>query len=215
MLTLGMCGDSASVSKVGRPKVGRRLLLAVVAVLGCAEMPDQSPPTRGAASAAGTSDVTRTRSALSGARLKPYWLTASDGSRQFMNLWRDTQLNVDCNFQQDPDGQWRCLPGALNAGASLFSDSGCLAPLAYVECPPHGEPPSYVTVSTTSGTGCGAVTTSTFHSRGAPYTGAVFDGSPASCSATDSTLFSQFWLVYDIGPAVDVTTFEAASYGYQ
>jgi hypothetical protein len=99
--------------------------------------------------------VSTTQSALSGSRLKAYWATASDGSQQFMNLWRDTQLNIDCNFGRASDGQWRCLPQAMPL-LLFYSDMGCSVPLGYTSCSPGTVLQGYISVSSHSGTGCSA-----------------------------------------------------------
>lgn len=155
--------------------------------------------------------VSTTQSALSGSRLKAYWVTASDGSQEFASLWRDTQLNIDCNFTIAPDGQWRCLPTMMPTSL-FYSDSGCSTPLGYFPCASQTQP-GYISVPMPSSGTCSQGSTS-IHTRGAQYTGAVYEGTPSACSSASSSLTAPY-LFYSLGSPADLTTFQAGSYGYQ
>ena len=61
---------------------------------------------------------------LDGTRLKAFYLTADDGSREYFDLWYDTQLGAGCRFQIASDGQTRCLPFDRGIGSS-FLDATC------------------------------------------------------------------------------------------
>jgi hypothetical protein len=156
--------------------------------------------------------TTTTQSALSGSRLKAYWVTASDGSQQFMGLWRDTQLNIDCGFRTGSDGQWRCLPAGMPGGAPYYSDSGCTTALGYTPC--SSQAPAYVTVNATSGTGCSATNGSILYARGSQYTGTAYEGTPSACTIVPASTLSVY-AFYTVGAAVDLTQFQVGSYGYQ
>jgi len=146
--------------------------------------------------------------ATSGSRLKAYWITGQDGSKQFNDQWWDSQLSIDCNFTVAQDGNWRCMPLPSYVGAIFFSDSGCTTPLFYTSC--STPLTTYVSISTTSGTGCNANTTWTLRQRGSQYTGSVYQGTPTSCAAANSTSTASY-VLYTIGAAVDVTIFQQAS----
>ncbi len=172
-----------------------------------------TPTASGTAGSSGLGGLTTIPGALSGSRLKPYLATAPDGPQQFMGIWRDTQLNVDCLFGVAPDGQYRCVPWTMG-GDFYFSDAGCSNGLgAYSSCA-SSTLPNYISSSPTSGSGCSATTTTTIYLRGAPYTGTVYSGTPASCSALTSTATAGT-AFYSLGALVDVTIFQSASYGYQ
>jgi len=144
--------------------------------------------------------------ATSGSRLKAYWITAPDGSKQFNNQWWDSQLNIDCSFTVAQDGNWRCMPAASAASAIFFSDAGCTTALFYTFCS-IPLTTTYLLVSTTSGTGCSGTTTQTLRQRGSQHTATVYQGTPTSCSAAPSTSTASY-AFYTIGAAVDVTMFQ-------
>jgi hypothetical protein len=192
--------------------------LVGVAVIGCAQPADSGVPPGGgqggtAQTGTGGSGSTTTQttvSAISGSRLKAYWATAADGSQQFMFLWRDTQLNIDCSFGMASDGQYRCLPTAMLA--PYFSDSSCTVRVGYDLCATTNHP-GYISVSAAAASSCSAASTPTLYVRGAQYSGNVYSGTPSACS--DITNILTAFSFYALGSAVDVTTFQSASYNYQ
>ncbi len=71
--------------------------------------------------------------AQSGSRLKIRWATSADGQTMVIG-YRDTQLNVDCNFQRTADGALHCLPyGAVGTSLvpSYFADASCTQAVVY------------------------------------------------------------------------------------
>ena len=200
---------------------GRYVVALVgVALTGCAQPANESGSPSGGGTGGGTaqtgtggtgSTTTQTTvSAISGTRLKAYWATAADGSQQFMFLWRDTQLNIDCNFTLAQDGQWRCLPTAMLA--TYFSDSSCMTRVGYDLCATTNHP-GYISVPAAATSSCSVAPAPTLYGRGAQYTGTVYTGTPSACS--DASSFLSAFSFYALGSAVDVTTFQSASYGYQ
>jgi hypothetical protein len=74
----------------------------------------------------GTSGVNQ-----SGSRIKMTVLSTPDGAKAFMG-WRDTELDLDCNFQLAADGAMRCLPvtDTFQIGNTNFGDAACTIPVA-------------------------------------------------------------------------------------
>lgn len=168
--------------------------------------------------AGGSGTTTQTTSAISGSRLKAYWLTTSDGAQQFDYLWRDTQLNIDCSIGMAPDGQYRCLPTALGGIGTYFSDSGCSTPLmvaAFTCSAASPQPPPYISVSQSTGTGCSTTTKTTIYNTGSPYTGGVYSGTSTSCLNLGPTYAQEGVTLYSVGSVLDVTMFAQATRGYQ
>jgi hypothetical protein len=139
---------------------------------------------------------------LSGTRLKVKRYVGADGSSAFQTL-HDSQLNVDCYFQLAADGQSRCLP-SWPAAASMsiaYSDAKCSNPLAYVfkgcSVPQHA-------VQNDS-TACAWPPTVHVYSIAGPYSGALYSGSPTSCSMwTDGRVTYDF---YTVGAELPPNTF--------
>jgi hypothetical protein len=72
----------------------------------------------------------------SGTRIKMRVLTTPDGAKSLYG-WRDTMLNVDCNFMTAIDGVLRCLPsGPYRNG--YFGDAACTVPAFTVA--PYDDP---------------------------------------------------------------------------
>jgi hypothetical protein len=73
--------------------------------------------------------------------------------------------------------------------------------------------PGYISVSAAAASSCSAASTPTLYVRGAQYSGNVYSGTPSACS--DITNILTAFSFYALGSAVDVTTFQSASYNYQ
>jgi hypothetical protein len=71
----------------------------------------------------------------SGPRLRAVWLAPSSGERIFWR-WHDTQLDVDCQFHEMPDGTLRCVPDdawvydGLASDGVQYADADCSMPVA-------------------------------------------------------------------------------------
>lgn len=68
---------------------------------------------------------------VSGTRIKAKWNVSEDGFREFAGRF-DSQLQLECFFAPDSQGELRCLPtAALSASSNqaYFQDSGCTLPL--------------------------------------------------------------------------------------
>jgi hypothetical protein len=65
----------------------------------------------------------------SGSRLKVKNYVGTDGSIVFARM-HDSQLNVDCDFQNTADGTTRCIPEADTT--ATFSDAACTQPVLLV-----------------------------------------------------------------------------------
>jgi hypothetical protein len=119
----------------------------------------------------------------SGTRLKANNYVGSDGSKQFIS-WHDTTLNIDCQFGPASDGTTRCMPigtGVAGFAAVYFSDSGCSQPVVYAS-PKGCASPTFASRNQTRAGVCGAYF-SQFFSVGSAYTGTIYTGTPANCTA--------------------------------
>jgi hypothetical protein len=119
----------------------------------------------------------------SGSRLKAKYYVGKDGSKQFFG-WHDSMLDVDCSFVGAADETTRCLPVGVGVGtsvAAVFSDAACSRPVILVAkgCFPTGYVDQFVTAPPPA---C-AVSFHRIFRSGDPYVGALYTGTPASCSA--------------------------------
>lgn len=73
---------------------------------------------------------------ISGVRLKVRHRVASDGSRQFVDMF-DSELGVSCAWLHASDGQIRCVPGITTQ--ILYTDPQCTQAIARSFC----DPPKY------------------------------------------------------------------------
>jgi hypothetical protein len=165
--------------------------------------------TAGTTGAAGTQGIDKVQEALSGTRLKAYWHTSADGSKQFAGKWFDSTLNIDCSITPDPTGKMRCLP-TLATVLSYFSDAGCSTPVAavgrgYQNCATYAASVNAAFVSIPNSAGCPA----SIRRLEAPFTGTIYQGEPAACSPSPSA--AQSFNFYTIGAPVDVATFAEVS----
>ncbi len=128
----------------------------------------------------GAEDLTLTQGALSGTRLKAYFYSAPDGSKQFAQRWYDSMLKTDCYFQQGPDGTVRCLP-QVSFGTILYSDAACSTPAAVAilknACMPNPSP--WVALSVADPLACNKFSTR-YYNLGPAYTAQAFIASPGS-----------------------------------
>lgn len=102
----------------------------------------------------------------------------------------DTQRQIECTPTTLQDGTVRCLPsGNPYSTGNYFSDAGCTMPIAVALIPKAESAgctlppvPAYVTRVTVTQTPC----TVTREARpvGAVYTGTLYNGTPANCTAT-------------------------------
>jgi hypothetical protein len=174
--------------------------------------------TAGAAAAAGAAGsagpgVEVVQQALSGTRLKAYWQTGADGSKQFAGYWFDSALKVDCSFGLRSDGKQRCMPTSpivlFAATPSAFADAGCTVPLVLTSkstCPTAQAASGLVNVYETNA-GCTAIV---MHDLGAQFTGQVFQGSTAACTAASAaaTMAQNY---FRVGPPADLSKYQEAT----
>jgi hypothetical protein len=145
----------------------------------------------------------------SGSRLKAKWYVGADGSKQFLG-WHDSQLNTDCDFEVASDGATRCIPayptGALVA--TYFADTACSQALAYSY---HGcTGPTFASQSAAASASC-ALTPATHIYPISAYSGTVYEGSSASCSAVTSAAILGAYTFYSIGSEVSPSQFVQAT----
>ena len=138
---------------------------------------------------------------ISGTRLKAYWRTAEDGSRERVpGVWYDSRLLTDCAFALATDGLERCLPSTPLSQFSnnAFSDSACSSPVALTTC--MGSVPPFLLVAD-RGVSCSSPSTYSARSLGPAYTGQLYRYNPggngpqdvAGCfplSASESAVFA-------------------------
>jgi len=139
-------------------------------------------------------------------RLKPMYRTSSDGSCSFYDFW-DSELQIECYFQGDPQSGYLCYPDSGTQSTSPgFSDSGCSVAVDYFSEKTcfASRVPKYITTWTYGD--CGKRTASA-RKVGAGSVGAaaaIFVGAPGSCSPLaadpDSTYFT-------LGPELPPATF--------
>lgn len=165
----------------------------------------------GAAGSTGAS-IDLSQQALSGSRLKAYWYTGPDGSKQFGLKWYDSLLKIDCYMTALlADGSRRCLP--LPTGVTkAFADSSCTTqiiglPKGTTSCgspnPAAGE--YYAAYDASS---CQQV-----FQRGAAFDGTAYEGKPGACAPVSATVAS-LYAFFMPGPAVDPGIFAAIGFGH-
>jgi hypothetical protein len=155
--------------------------------------------------------------ALSGTRLKAYWYTGSDGSRQFAQRWYDSMLKADCAFQPGPDGVVRCLP-QVSFGNALYSDATCTVAVAVAilknACTTTPSP--WTALSVPDATACNKFS-SKYFSVGAAYTGPQFISSPGSAqpcvenTGTNALYASPMYDIFALGTMLDLGMFQSAT----
>jgi hypothetical protein len=150
-----------------------------------------------------TGGGTDARSNHSGSRIKMNMLTTPDGARSFTG-WRDTQLDLDCNFQLAGDGVMRCLPTTelFDNGVGYFGDAACSIPVA-IRSSCFGPEPKHI-LRYPSPT-CPITTGYRVHAAGAKYT-TTYARSGANCVATGLS-----FTAYAIGAEVAPSTFQSAT----
>jgi hypothetical protein len=170
----------------------------------CSAVGSSSPPTSSNDGGETTAtDPIPAAKAESGSRLKARSYVGSDGSKQFAG-WYDTARKEDCDFAKAADGKARCLPPGAGVLPTVFGDSGCTKPLAYVfkgcsDVPKYGR--------SLSPTTCYAA--ATISKIAGAHSGATFTGTPASC--TDAAGVAASYDLYDLGPEVSPSDFVEAS----
>jgi hypothetical protein len=107
---------------------GLRYAVVLFLIAGCDGFAEIPAPAAGTQRSANSEQQTH-----SGERLQ----SLSDGS------WYDTVLGLDCRMTNAGDGQWYCLPTAVDA--SYFADASCTQPLAAVAS--DDSAPAYLKVS--------------------------------------------------------------------
>jgi len=166
--------------------------------------------TDGAIGGSGGNGIQQVQQALSGTRLKAYWHTAADGSKQFANKWFDSLLNLDCTVRGAPDAKYRCLP-AFEVTGDFFTDQGCMTPLVAF---------STQVAACTNMSSVGVVGQSQFASVrgpdparcavsinriGAAYSGTIYTRNGPSCVALPPNQYPQEY--HEVGPALDLNMF--------
>mgnify|MGYP001313598482 CR=1 FL=1 len=112
-----------------------------------------------------------------GSRLRARVLHGDDGAAQFYG-WHDSELDVDCYFQQTSDGQTRCIP-AIGGSSGYFADPACTIPVVGVaSCVAPGARYAYVSRAV----GCSTVFD--IHKIGAEVTGPTVYYGIAGCTPT-------------------------------
>ncbi|HEX2871116.1 MAG TPA: hypothetical protein VHP33_07670 [Polyangiaceae bacterium] len=112
------------------------------------------------------------------ARLKQYGYSTSDGTKQ-VSGWRDTQLGVNCYFQETGEGKLRCLPQG-GATISGYTDATCSTPL--MDAVPRCDKTLPKYALRLPGYECGDETYGVLE-RGEAFVGIPYLGTPESCMA--------------------------------
>ena len=150
----------------------------------------------------GTSDVNQ-----SGSRIKMNVLSTPDGARSFTG-WRDTLLDLDCNFQLAGDSVTRCLPvtDTFHVSSSpYFADAACSIPVA-TRSGCTGPEPRHILRSPDQAI-CGAGGFRVFQA-GAKYTTVYARNGASGCLAATPTPPVSY---YALGAEVDPSTFQSAT----
>lgn len=108
----------------------------------------------------------------SGTRIKAKVGRTADGASMFLN-WYDTELEIDCWFQDDYKGKRRCLPTIASAYGYYFEDAHCEKPLINIaRCSDQGRWVRFFTFDKDPVTGCSTIATVIYYEIGSPFTGA-------------------------------------------
>ena len=108
------------------------LLLLLVSSIGCASdgsadgIPDSAMGDTNDGRKDGGNDVQHYQS---GTRIEARVVTTPDGAKALFG-WRDTLLDMNCQFGNTADGTVRCVPASV-AKLGYYSDSACTIPVAY------------------------------------------------------------------------------------
>jgi hypothetical protein len=146
-------------------------------------------------------------SPISGSRLKARWFAGTDGFKT-QTGWFDSQLQVNCTFQDASDGK-RCLP---QAGGLYYLDAGCTQPATlFTASSCVTTPPPYALH--TSSMMCGSVIDQAY-AVGARVaaTQVYFDTGAGGCTMTTVSAGTD---VYRADTAVPLTSFVAATAGLE
>ena len=109
------------------------------------------------AGAGGTAEFCQcTQDAVNGNRLKKIMLEASDGTRAESGQFLDSKFDLNCSFQEFPNGETRCVP--KHVAMNTFIDEECKIPIYLItsrtiDCAP--KLPTFVRFDMRS-PGCGA-----------------------------------------------------------
>ncbi|MFT3692696.1 MAG: hypothetical protein QM831_06120 [Kofleriaceae bacterium] len=111
-----------------------------------------------------------------------------DGASIFTG-WHDVKLDIDCRFQVDVNGEFRCFPVTPTYS---FADSSCTQPVVVADACSH---PSYVTGPTKPLPACSTDTGSTVYAVDGPTADRIsYSSSSGHCTPesvpTSSTVFS-------------------------
>lgn len=141
----------------------------------------------------------------SGSRIKMNVLSTPDGAKAFAG-WRDTELDVDCNFMLAGDGATRCLPvtDTYQVSPIYFADAACTIPAGLRSGCTGPEPRHILRYPDTTTCPSGGYR---IHQAGARYTtGYVRSG--ASCVALTPSPTTAY---YALGAEVAPSTFQSAT----
>jgi hypothetical protein len=119
----------------------RLSLLLVMPLLGCGntEATKEADPIAANASELQVS-LLQNEVAHSGSRLTAQLLQSSQGLKHFFQM-HDSVLNTACNFAQDQNGDWRCVPE--HTVQVLYADPGCTQPIIQYKAQENVPPPPY------------------------------------------------------------------------
>jgi len=142
-----------------------------------------------------------------GSRLAPITMSFPDGPARLLR-WRDTQLDMDCDFERTGDGTYHCVPSA--AGFSVWADAACTQPIVLppqeLACSGAAAPSEmYLRVPTEFNCGLGEtkVLRGTSFSAG-PLT--YYEGVPGDCFPVQANFGA-----YMVSEEADLSTLVAAT----
>ena len=131
----------------------------------------------------------RTTETVAGRRLQAIRVGLADFAIHDYTFY-DTMMQTNCSFVTQVNGTIECLPGTGSV-VSLYSDASCGTPIDILQL-------------NIGPTGCPAVTVPNFdykvlpsemlevHAIGSVHTGALYTGSPGSCTLADTSIFAYY-----------------------
>lgn len=146
--------------------------------------------------------------ATDGTRLKAIYQVGSDGSRQQLLSWWDSDRDEECSYITFSDGSARCVPSVTAFATTFFSDSGCSAPLFYTatgQC--QATAAKYAILFAT--TGCNAGSYSGIYSLKVVAPGRVFTGTPAACTDAGAATLAAY--TFYTGRELSLSSFVTAT----
>jgi hypothetical protein len=156
---------------------------------------------------------------MSGSRLKKHYLDGSDGSREDLPGWYDSQRMEDCAFTRAGDGKQRCLPTNAANWPGWYGDNQCTIPVIMVSLPPlqcNFTPPVLARNDSVDDVCAGTAKTRVYSVGGqAPigsggYVTLCSKASDGSCTQCGTAQYNNV-AFYHVGAEIDPSSFVAAT----